>query len=118
MDGRGWEPIDPGLEIRRELPIGALLCVIQDGARVGVGRPPSLASNYIMTPPQLASVDVSQRSVYLQGIDSSKIFDTVHGRRSPTISATAGLQLVALTQVRSRRWPCWPPAPADWRVFS
>jgi len=32
-------------------------------------------------------------SVYLQGIDSSEIISTVHGRPSPTISATAGLQL-------------------------
>ena len=32
-------------------------------------------------------------SVCLQGIDSSEIISTVHGRPSPTISATAGLQL-------------------------
>ena len=32
-------------------------------------------------------------SVYLQGIDSAEIIDTVHGRRSPVISASAGLQI-------------------------
>jgi integrase len=32
-------------------------------------------------------------SIYLQGIDSSEIISTVHGRPSPTISANAGLQL-------------------------
>jgi hypothetical protein len=32
-------------------------------------------------------------SVYLQGIDSSEIISAVHGRPSPTISATAGLQM-------------------------
>jgi hypothetical protein len=32
-------------------------------------------------------------SVYLQGIDSSEIISTVHGRPSPKISANAGLQL-------------------------
>jgi len=32
-------------------------------------------------------------SVYLQGIDSSAIISTVHGRPSPTISTTAGLQM-------------------------
>ena len=32
-------------------------------------------------------------SVYLQGIDSSEIISTVHGRPSPTISATAGRQM-------------------------
>ncbi len=32
-------------------------------------------------------------SIYLQGIDSSEIISAVHGRLSPTISATAGLQI-------------------------
>ena len=32
-------------------------------------------------------------SIYLQGIDSSEIIATVHGRPSPTISATASLQM-------------------------
>ncbi len=32
-------------------------------------------------------------SIYLQGIDSSEIISTVHGRPSPTISASAGLQI-------------------------
>ncbi|HEY2655434.1 MAG TPA: hypothetical protein VGI55_06575 [Solirubrobacteraceae bacterium] len=32
-------------------------------------------------------------SVYLQGIDSSAIISTVHGRPSPTISASAGVQM-------------------------
>ena len=31
------------------------------------------------------------RTIYLQGIDSSEIISTVHGRPSPTISASAGL---------------------------
>ena len=30
-------------------------------------------------------------SIYLQGIDSSEIISTVHGRPLPTISANAGL---------------------------
>jgi integrase/recombinase XerD len=30
-------------------------------------------------------------SVYLQGIDNSKIIEAVHGRRAPMISATTGL---------------------------
>ena len=32
-------------------------------------------------------------SIYLQGIDSAEIINTVHGRPSPMISASAGLQL-------------------------
>jgi hypothetical protein len=32
-------------------------------------------------------------SIYLQGIESAEIIDTVHGRPSPMISASAGLQI-------------------------
>jgi hypothetical protein len=32
-------------------------------------------------------------SVYLDGIDRAEIIDTVHNRRPPMISATAGLQI-------------------------
>jgi len=32
-------------------------------------------------------------STYLQGIDSAEIINTVHHRRAPMISATAGLRL-------------------------
>jgi len=31
-------------------------------------------------------------SIYLQGIDSSEIIETVHARPAPVISATAGLR--------------------------
>jgi|GEM_PF-6735826 len=31
--------------------------------------------------------------VYLQGIDTEEIIATVHGRRAPMMSATAGLRL-------------------------
>ena len=42
---------------------------------------------------QLGHANLGITSVYLQGIDSAEIIDTVHGRPSPMISATAGLQL-------------------------
>jgi len=42
---------------------------------------------------QLGHADLRITSIYLQGIDSSEIISTVHGRPSPTISATAGLQM-------------------------
>ena len=31
--------------------------------------------------------------MYLQGIDSTEIIGTVHGRPSPTLPASAGLQI-------------------------
>ena len=42
---------------------------------------------------QLGHSNLGITSVYLQGIDSAEIVDTVHGRPSPMISATAGLQI-------------------------
>ena len=37
MDRWAWDQLDPWLEIRRELPIGALLCVIHGPSRTAVG---------------------------------------------------------------------------------
>ena len=42
---------------------------------------------------QLGHAHLGITSIYLQGIDSSEIIGTVHGRPSPTISATAGLMI-------------------------
>ena len=42
---------------------------------------------------QLGHANLGITSIYLQGIDSNEIISTVHGRPSPTISASAGLQL-------------------------
>ena len=42
---------------------------------------------------QLGHANLGITSIYLQGIDSSEIIRTVHGRPSPTISASAGLQI-------------------------
>ncbi len=42
---------------------------------------------------QLGHANLGITSIYLQGIDSSEIISTVHGRPSPTISASAGLKI-------------------------
>jgi hypothetical protein len=48
-------------------------------------------------------------NVYLQGIDSSEIISTVLRRPSPTISATAGLQMTGYVEGRpGRTGPRWP----------
>lgn len=39
----------------------------------------------------LGHANLGITSIYLQGIDSSEIIDTVRARPAPTISATAGL---------------------------
>jgi hypothetical protein len=42
---------------------------------------------------QLGYANLGITSVYLQGIDSAEIIDTVHAQPSPMILATAGLQI-------------------------
>jgi site-specific recombinase XerD len=126
MDRWAWEQLDPWLEIRRQLPTGALLCVIQGptagrhweasaarkqlhdaAATAGVRRrfaPHQLRHAHavemahegvplVVIQRQLGHANLGITSIYLQGIDSSEIISTVHGRPSPTISASAGLKL-------------------------
>ena len=125
MDRWGWEQLEPWLEIRRELPIGAVLCVIHGptagrrweasaarkqlhhaAAAAGVRRrfaPHQLRHAHavemahegvplVVIQRQLGHANLGITSIYLQGIDSSEIISTVHGRPSPTISASAGLR--------------------------
>jgi integrase len=56
----------------------------RDGAR---GRPTR------RDPAPSGPVNLGITGIYLQGIDSSEIIGTVHGRPSPTISASAGLRM-------------------------
>src|ERR687895_474676 len=42
---------------------------------------------------QLGHVNLGVTSVYLDGIDTAEIIDTVHNRRPPMISASAGLMI-------------------------
>jgi site-specific recombinase XerD len=42
---------------------------------------------------QLGHSNLGTTSVYLQGIDIEEIIQTVHSRRAPMMSATAGLRL-------------------------
>ena len=126
MDRWAWDQLDSWLEIRRELPIGALLRVIHgptagrhweaSAARkqlhhaagaAGVRRrfaPHQLRHAHavemahegvpiVVIQRQLGHAHLGITSIYLQGIDSSEIIGTVHSRPSPTISASAGLQL-------------------------
>jgi site-specific recombinase XerD len=42
---------------------------------------------------QLGHADLGVTSVYLQGIDSTEVITAVHGRKSPTMPASAGLAM-------------------------
>ncbi|HEX8854958.1 MAG TPA: tyrosine-type recombinase/integrase [Thermoleophilaceae bacterium] len=126
MDRWAWAQLEPWLEKRRELPIGALLCVIHGptagrhweasaarkqlhhaAAAAGVRRrfaPHQLRHAHavemahegvplVVIQRQLGHANLGITSVYLQGIDSAEIIDTVHGRPSPMISASTGLEI-------------------------
>ncbi|HTX32323.1 MAG TPA: tyrosine-type recombinase/integrase [Solirubrobacteraceae bacterium] len=126
MDRWAWDQIDPWLQLRRNLPTGAVLCVINGptsgrrweasaarkqlhhaSAEAGVRRrfaPHQLRHAHavemahegvplVVIQRQLGHANLGITSIYLQGIDSSEIISTVHGRPSLTISASAGLQI-------------------------
>jgi len=42
---------------------------------------------------RLGHANLGTTSIYLQGIDTEEIIATVHARRAPMMSVTAGLQL-------------------------
>ena len=124
MDRWAWSQLEPWIAIRRELPVGALLCVIRGAtagrrwessaarkqlarvaARAGVRRrfaPHQLRHAHavemahegvplVVIQRQLGHANLGVTSIYLQGIDSSEIIDTVHSRPAPVIPAAAGL---------------------------
>jgi site-specific recombinase XerD len=124
MDRWAWQQLQPWLEIRARLHVGALLCVIHSptagrqweqsaggkqlrriAVTAGVRRrfaPHQLRHAHavemahegvplVVIQRQLGHANLGITSIYLQGIDSSEIIDTVHSRPAPVISATAGL---------------------------
>jgi site-specific recombinase XerD len=54
-------------------------------------RQPVVSLNVIQR--QLGHANLGTTSIHLQGIDVEEIISTVHARRAPMMSATAGLQL-------------------------
>jgi site-specific recombinase XerD len=126
MDAWGWEQLQPWLDMRRELPVGPLLCVIngttrgrhwasaaaraelqRTAASAGVRRrfaPHQLRHAHavemaregvplVVIQRQLGHSNLGITSVYLQGIDSGEIIETVHARRAPMIPVSVSLRL-------------------------
>ena len=124
MDDWGWEQLRPWLEHRRELPVGALFCVINAPRRgapwtsgtvrdrlrelalqAGVRRrfaPHQLRHAHAVEMAregvplnviqrQLGHANLGVTSIYLQGIDTAEIVETVRSRRGPVIPAAAAL---------------------------
>ena len=88
------------LELRRELPVGPLLCVINGATRGRHWSPAAARAELrrtagvemaregvplIVIQRQLGHSNLGITSVYLQGIDSGEIIETVHARRAPMI---------------------------------
>jgi site-specific recombinase XerD len=125
LDRWGWDEVRPWLELRPELPVGALLCVIsgttcgrhwspaaaradlrRTAAAAGVRRrfaPHQLRHAHavemaregvplIVIQRQLGHSNLGITSVYLQGIDSGEIIETVHARRPPMIPVSASVR--------------------------
>jgi integrase len=136
MDAWGWEHLRPWLDVRRELPVGPLLCVIsgttrgrhwssaaaraalrRTAAAAGVRRrfaPHQLRHAHavemaregvplIVIQRQLGHSHLGITSVYLQGIDSGEIIETVHARRAPMIPVSASLRLSPPARGAARR---------------
>jgi len=126
LDTWGWDELRRWLELRPELPVGALLCVIngttcgrhwspaaaraelrRTAAAAGVRRrfaPHQLRHAHavemaregvplIVIQRQLGHSNLGITSVYLQGIDSGEIVETVHARRAPMIPVSASVRL-------------------------
>jgi site-specific recombinase XerD len=126
MDAWGWEELQPWLNVRRELPVGPLFCIISGATRgrhwtpaaaradlrrtaatAGVRRrfaPHQLRHAHavemaregvplIVIQRQLGHSNLGITSVYLQGIDSGEIIETVHARRAPMVPVSASLRL-------------------------
>lgn len=126
LDVWGWDELRPWLEQRAELPVGALLCVIngttcgrhrsaaaaraelrRTAAAAGVRRrfaPHQLRHVHavemaregvplIVIQRQLGHSNLGITSVYLQGIDSGEIIETVDSRRAAMIPVSASVRL-------------------------
>jgi hypothetical protein len=104
MDEWGWEHLRPWLSARPELRVGPLFCIIDGPTR---GRPWSSAAvrsalrrlaarasvRRRFAPHHLQHANLGTTSIYLQGIEPEVIIATVHMRRAPMMSASAGLRL-------------------------
>jgi site-specific recombinase XerD len=125
MDDWAWEQLRPWLEIRVDMPVGPLFCVVsgptrgrawstaaargqlrETAARAGVRRrfaPHQLRHAHavemaregvplLVIQRQLGHTNLGITSIYLQGIDSAEIIDTVHARRAPMVPVDTSLR--------------------------
>ena len=122
-DEWAWEQLRPWLDLRLELPVGPLFCVINSPTRAPWSAPAVRADlrrtaacvrrrfaphqlrhahavemahegvPLIVIQRQLGHSNLGITSVYLQGIDNSEIIDAFHARRPPMIQVNASPRL-------------------------
>jgi site-specific recombinase XerD len=81
MDEWGWEQLRPWLDTRPALRHAHALELAREGVPLNIVQR------------QLGHANLGTTSIYLQGIDPEDIIATVHMRRSPLMSGSAGLRL-------------------------
>ena len=100
----GWFARDPARRASRvyadpqqeQVSTGASIASCSSPKRecdAALSHPPPRGVPLVVIQRQLRHANLGITSVYLQGIDSAEIIDTVHGRPSQVISASAGLQI-------------------------
>jgi len=112
LDEWAWEELRPWLELRVELPVGPLFCVINGPTRAGTGpvRPPERSC--AGPPSRLASVGASRRTSSGTPTPSSSLAKAFRCSSSSASSATATSAsprstCKASTTARSSK-PCMP----------
>jgi len=111
MDDWAWEQLAPWLQVRVQLPVGPLFCVVNGPTQgrpwaAGVRRrfaPHQLRHAHavemaregvplIVIQRQLGHTNLGITSIYLQGIDTTELIDTVHSRRAPMVPVHSSLR--------------------------
>jgi hypothetical protein len=64
MDDWAWEQLAPWLDVRVELPVGPLFCVVNGPTRTPLGGRPPPAPSYDASPARPAYGDASRRTSY------------------------------------------------------
>ena len=116
MDAWGRQQLQPWRKTRVELPVGPLFCIVTGttrgrhwanaAARADLRRTAARAGRHqlrhahavemahegvplVVIQRQLGHSNLGITSIYLQGIDSAEIIDTVHARRSHRVVVAA-----------------------------
>jgi integrase len=93
MDAWGWDELQAWLELRVDLPVGPLLCVVNGPTRGRAWSSAAARGRAADRHPTTTRAQQSRHHVdYLQGIDNAEIIDTVHSRHAPMVPVSATLR--------------------------